>query len=114
MQQLANDVDDVTFPSKLIINNKEFQLTTKIVRKQGCGSIIGTLSEPHRRVLFYLYQNKGNVINKQLLKRVGWAGKAVTSASVLVAVCEIRRILGCKCIHTISNEGYLLNVDSRC
>jgi len=108
MQQAIGKVNDLTLPSKLILNNKEFQSCTKIVRKQGCGSIIGTLSEPHRKVLFYLYLNRGQVVSKQILKSVGWAGKAVTSASVLVAIYEIRRILDCRCIQTISNEGYVM------
>ncbi|MEZ9002331.1 transcriptional regulator [Vibrio splendidus] len=108
MQQVIDKVNDFTLPSKLTLNNKEFQSGTKIVRKQGCGSIIGTLSEPHRKVLFYLYLNRGQVVSKQILKSVGWAGKAVTSASVLVAIYEIRRILDCRCIQTISNEGYVM------
>lgn len=108
MEQLTNELGDFVLPSKLVLNNREFQSGTKIVRKQGCGSIIGTLSEPHRKVLFYLYQNKGQVVSKQILKSVGWAGKAVTSASVLVAIYEIRRILDCRCIQTVSNEGYVM------
>ncbi|WP_373931511.1 transcriptional regulator [Vibrio cyclitrophicus] len=108
MEQLTNELGDFVLPSKLVLNNREFQSGTKIVRKQGCGSIIGTLSEPHRKVLFYLYQNKGQVVSKQILKSVGWAGKAVTSASVLVAIYEIRRILDCRCIQTLSNEGYVM------
>ncbi|MEZ8692110.1 transcriptional regulator [Vibrio splendidus] len=108
MHQVISETDDLALPSKLILNNKEFQSGTKIVRKQGCGSIIGTLAEPHRKVLFYLYLNRGQVVSKQILKRVGWAGKAVTSASVLVAIYEIRRILDCRCIQTVSNEGYVL------
>lgn len=109
MQQLINELDDFVLPPKLILDNKEFQSGTKIVRKQGCGSIIGTLSEPHRKVLCYLYLNKGQVVSKQILKSVGWAGKAVTSASVLVAIYEIRRILDCHCIQTVSNEGYVMD-----
>ena len=108
MQQAIKSVNDFEFPSKVILNNKEFQSGTKIVRKQGCGSIIGTLSEPHRKVLFYLYLNRGQVVSKQILKSVGWAGKAVTTASVLVAIYEIRRILDCRCIQTVSNEGYVM------
>ncbi|MEZ8012749.1 MULTISPECIES: winged helix-turn-helix domain-containing protein [Vibrio] len=108
IQKIADHVDDFKLPSKWVLNKKEFQSDTRIVRKQECGSIIGTLSEPHRKVLFYLYQNKGHVISKRVLKRVGWAGKAVTSASVLVAIYEIRRILDCRCIKTVSNEGYVL------
>lgn len=114
MQQVTSDSADLAFSSKLILNKKEFQSSTKIVRKQGCGSIIGTLAEPHRKVLFYLYQNKGVVISKSILARVGWPSKSVTSASVLVAIYEIRRMLDCKCIHTIANEGYLLETDSYC
>ncbi|WKY60635.1 winged helix-turn-helix domain-containing protein [Vibrio sp. SNU_ST1] len=108
MKKIANYVDDFKLPSKWILNNKEFQSGTKIVRNQECGTIIGTLAEPHRKVLFYLYQNKGTVINKQILKRIGWMGKAVTCASVLVAIYEIRRILDCHCIQTVSNEGYVM------
>ncbi|PMK33379.1 hypothetical protein BCT56_16195 [Vibrio lentus] len=108
MQQAIKSVNDFEFPSKVILDNKEFQSGTKIVRKQGCGSIIGTLSEPHRKVLFYLYLNRGQVVSKQILKSVGWAGKAVTTASVLVAIYEIRRILDCRCIQTVSNEGYVM------
>ncbi len=108
IQQAISEAGEITLPSKLILNNKEFQSGTKIVRKQGCGSIIGTLSEPHRKVLFYLYLNRGQVVSKQILKSVGWAGKAVTSASVLVAIYEIRRILDCRCIQTVSNEGYIM------
>nr|PMI51896.1 hypothetical protein BCU42_04615 [Vibrio splendidus] len=108
MHQVISETDDLVLPSKLTLNNKEFQSGTKIVRKQGCGSIIGTLSEPHRKVLFYLYLNRGQVVSKKILKRVGWAGKAVTSASVLVAIYEIRRILDCRCIQTVSNEGYVM------
>ncbi|WP_210472754.1 winged helix-turn-helix domain-containing protein [Vibrio crassostreae] len=108
MQQDIGEVDDFVLPSKLILNSKEFQSGTKIVRKQGCGSIIGMLSEPHRKVLFYLYLNRGQVVSKQILKSVGWAGKAVTCASVLVAIYEIRRILDCRCIQTVSNEGYVM------
>ena len=108
MQQAIKSVNDFELPSKVILNNKEFQSGTKIVRKQGCGSIIGALSEPHRKVLFYLYLNRGQVVSKQILKSVGWAGKAVTTASVLVAIYEIRRILDCRCIQTVSNEGYVM------
>ncbi|CAH6911754.1 OmpR/PhoB-type domain-containing protein [Vibrio chagasii] len=108
MQKAIDKMNDFTLPSKLTLNNKEFQSGTKIVRKLGCGSIIGTLSEPHRKVLFYLYQNKGVVVSKNILKRVGWPGKSVTSASVLVAIYEIRRMIDCKCLYTIPNEGYLL------
>ncbi len=108
MQQAIDKMNDFTLPSKLTLNNKEFQSGTKIVRKQGCGSIIGTLSEPHRKVLFYLYLNRGQVVSKQILKSVGWAGKSVTCASVLVAIYEIRRILDCRCIQTVSNEGYVM------
>ncbi|MFA0158436.1 transcriptional regulator [Vibrio sp. 10N.261.46.A3] len=108
MQQDISETDDLNLPSKLILNNKEFQSGTKIVRKHSCGSIVGTLSGPHRKVLFYLHQNKGQVVSKQILKRVGWAGKAVTCASVLVAIYEIRRVLDCRCIQTVSNEGYVM------
>ncbi|MEZ8286089.1 transcriptional regulator [Vibrio splendidus] len=91
---------------------REIRTKTKLVRKEGCGSIVGTLSEPHRKVLFYLYQNKGVVVSKNILRRIGWSEKDVTSASVLVAIYEIRRVIGDQCIYTIPNEGYLLETKS--
>lgn len=108
MQQAVIDMLDFKSDRKIVLNMREVHTKTKLVRKEGNGSIVGTLSEPHRKVLFYLYENKGKVISHNILKRVGWAGKAVTSASVLVAIYEIRRMIDCKCIYTIPNEGYLL------
>ncbi|PMG47199.1 hypothetical protein BCU90_03335 [Vibrio lentus] len=114
MPQDATEILDFESDRKIVINMREFHTKTKLVRKAGCGSIVGTLSEPHRKVLFYLYENKGEVISKDILKRVGWAGKSVTSASVLVAIYEIRAMIDCKFIYTIPNEGYMLETDSCC
>ncbi|UPR58517.1 winged helix-turn-helix domain-containing protein [Vibrio sp. ED004] len=108
MPQDITDMPDFSSERIIVLNSREVNTKTKLVRKEDNGSIVGTLSEPHRKVLFYLYQNKGVVISKNILKRVGWPGKSVTSASVLVAIYEIRRMMDCKCIYTIPNEGYLL------
>ena len=99
MPQDATEILDFESDRKIVINMREVHTKTKLVRKAGCGSIVGTLSEPHRKVLFYLYENKGEVISKDILKRVGWAGKSVTSASVLVAIFEIRGMIAVSYTH---------------
>ena len=110
----VTDMPDFTTEQKIVVNSREVNTKTKLVRKEDNGSIVGTLSEPHRKVLFYLYQNKGVVVSKNILKRVGWPGKSVTSASVLVAIYDICRIVDCKCLCTIPNEGYLLELRPCC
>ncbi|MEZ8019996.1 transcriptional regulator [Vibrio splendidus] len=112
MRQVTFEVIDFKSDKKIVLNMREIHTKTKLVRKEGCGSIVGTLSEPHRKVLFYLYQNKGVVVSKNILRRIGWSEKDVTSASVLVAIYEIRRVIGDQCIYTIPNEGYLLETKS--
>ncbi len=98
-------MNDFTLTSKLTLIIK-FQSGTKIVRKQGCGSIERFLSLIVRYFLSLSEQRRR--LLAEYLKRVGWPGKSVTSASVLVAIYEIRRMIDCKCLYTIPNEGYLL------
>ena len=73
----VTDMPDFTTEQKIVVNSREVNTKTRLVRKED-------------------------------------NGKSVTSASVLVAIYEIRGMIGCKCLCTIPNEGYLLELRPCC
>ncbi|PQJ63782.1 hypothetical protein BTO10_02935 [Vibrio chagasii] len=73
----VTDMPDFTTEQKIVVNSREVNTKTRLVRKED-------------------------------------NGKSVTSASVLVAIYENSGMIDCKCLCTIPNEGYLLELRPCC
>ena len=59
-------------------------------------------------ILFYLYHNKGNVINRDKIKEEIWTNseKTVNSRTIDVHIKNIRELIGHKFIKTVKGVGY--------
>ncbi|WP_112477938.1 helix-turn-helix domain-containing protein [Vibrio variabilis] len=95
---------------RFTLNGKVIDSTSKVIRCEETRHILGCLPRNYRDILYHMYANSNDVISKSELADVGWNGKKVKLSSVVVAISEIRALLGQDIILTIHNEGYVLNV----
>ncbi|USD63668.1 helix-turn-helix domain-containing protein [Vibrio sp. SCSIO 43140] len=95
---------------RFILDGKVIDSASKIIRCEETRRILGCLPRNYRDILHYLYDNPNDVISKAELADIGWQGKNVKLSSVVVAISEIRGLMGQDVILTIHNEGYVLNV----
>ncbi|GIC75462.1 winged helix-turn-helix domain-containing protein [Moritella sp. F3] len=110
--QLDNDtVDRKTMLDEyeLEIDGKIISSKTKVILDSDTGLMLAIISRPQRNIINVLYNNAGIIFSKQDIKDIGWPGRVVSNSSVVVAISEIRSVIGNNRIITISGEGYLFN-----
>ncbi|WP_117235040.1 winged helix-turn-helix domain-containing protein [Vibrio maerlii] len=95
---------------KFSLNGKIIDSSSKVIRCEETQRILGCLPQSYRDILYYLHTNQNDVICKDHLADIAWQGKKIKPSSVVVAISEIRSLLGQDVILTIHNEGYVLNV----
>lgn len=100
-QVVAEPIDEI------VINKKVISSHTKLVKCSETMKIVSFLSKPHRDIIFHLFKNSGVIYSKKELKCIGWQGKKVSNSSVLVAISEIRQVIGDRSIMTVTGEGYM-------
>ncbi|WP_232784088.1 winged helix-turn-helix domain-containing protein [Moritella sp. Urea-trap-13] len=112
MMQLGNDTLDrnnLLEEFKVEIDGKIISSKTKVILDSKTGLMLAIISRPQRNIINVLYNNAGIIFSKQDIKDIGWPGRIVSNSSVVVAISEIRSIIGNNKIITISGEGYLFN-----
>ncbi|WP_017222981.1 winged helix-turn-helix domain-containing protein [Moritella dasanensis] len=110
--QLGNDTVDrnnMVEEYKLEIDGKIISSKTKVILDSDSGLMLAIISRPQRNIIHMLYKNAGMIFSKQNIKDIGWPGRIVSNSSVVVAISEIRSVLGNDKIITISGEGYFFN-----
>lgn len=91
------------------IDGKIISSKTKVVLDAETGLMLTIISRPQRNIINVLYNNAGIIFSKKDIKDIGWPGRIVSNSSVVVAISEIRSVIGNNKIITISGEGYLFN-----
>ncbi|QFI38661.1 hypothetical protein FR932_12770 [Moritella marina ATCC 15381] len=91
------------------IDGKIISSKTKVVLDAETGLMLTIISRPQRNIINVLYNNAGIIFSKKDIKEIGWPGRVVSNSSVVVAISEIRSVIGNNRIITISGEGYLFN-----
>ncbi|KAB0480588.1 helix-turn-helix domain-containing protein [Vibrio sp. IB15] len=91
----------------LEVNGKVIELNTKLIRNIENGYIVGTMPLAYRKMILFMNRHRGQLFSVPQLKNIGWEGETVTNSSVIVAISEIRSILGDGLILTITGEGYV-------
>lgn len=91
----------------LEVNGKVIELNTKLIRNLENGYIVGTMPLAYRKMILSMNRQRGQLFSVRQLKNIGWEGEKVTNSSVIVAISEIRSILGDSLILTITGEGYV-------
>lgn len=62
-------------------------------------------------LLFYLMQNEGNVVERNILMRDIWGTDVcVGTRTIDVCVCKLKKIIGAEKIKSIKKVGYMLQV----
>lgn len=105
------NIENVNHRYNFEISKKIIDSETRVIRDSITKNIVGSLSKPYRNILHFFYCYPNEVISKTKIKSVGWEGKIVSESSVLVAISEIRILVGKNRILTISGEGYMLLED---
>ena len=91
------------------IDSKIISSKTKVVLDAKTGLMQTIISRAQRNIINVLYNNAGIIFSKKDIKEIGWPGRVVSNSSVVVAISEIRSVIGNNKIITISGEGYLFN-----
>lgn len=91
------------------IDGKIISSKTKVVLDAKTGLMQTIISRAQRNIINVLYNNAGIIFSKKDIKEIGWPGRVVSNSSVVVAISEIRNVIGNHRIITISGEGYLFN-----
>ena len=89
------------------VDEKIITSETKLVRHKHTNQLIATLSLPLRNIIYGFVTCKGDLLNKEQIKMIGWPHKSVSNSSVLVAISEIRALIGDDKIITVTGEGYI-------
>ncbi|MEZ8286088.1 transcriptional regulator [Vibrio splendidus] len=91
----------------LEVSGKVIELNTKLIRNLENGYVVGTMPLAYRKIILFMNRHRGQLFSVRQLKSIGWEGERVTNSSVIVAISEIRSILGDGLILTITGEGYV-------
>lgn len=91
----------------LEVNGKVIELNTKLIRNVDNGYVLGTMPLAYRKIILFMNRHRGQLFSVRQLKNIGWESEKVTNSSVIVAISEIRSILGDGLILTITGEGYV-------
>lgn len=91
----------------LEVNGKVIELNTKLIRNVDNGYVLGTMPLAYRKIILFMNRHRGQLFSVRQLKNIGWESEKVTNSSVIVAISEIRSILGNGLILTITGEGYV-------
>ena len=91
----------------LEVNGEVIELNTKLIRNLENGYIVGTMPLAYRKMILAMNRHRGQLFSVPQLKKIGLEGEKVTNSSVIVAISEIRSILGDGLILTITGEGYV-------
>ncbi|MCC4857837.1 winged helix-turn-helix domain-containing protein [Vibrio lentus] len=91
----------------LEVNGKVIELNTKLIRNVDNGYVLGTMPLAYRKIILSMNRHRGQLFSVRQLKNIGWESEKVTNSSVIVAISEIRSILGDGLILTITGEGYV-------
>ena len=91
----------------LEVNGKVIELNTKLIRNVDNGYVLGTMPLAYRKIILFMNRHRGQLFSVRQLKDIGWESEKVTNSSVIVAISEIRSILGDGLILTITGEGYV-------
>ena len=101
-------IDNITYQYNFEISNNIIDSESRIIINSLTSKMVASLSKPYRNILylFYLFPNK--VLSKLEIMSAGWEGKTVSESSVVVAISEIRAVVGSNRIITVTGEGYML------
>lgn len=100
-------LSDDSFKYHFEIDNKVFSSETKLVIDRNDNQLITTSPRSIRNIIYGFYSHKGEVLTKGQLQNMGWPNKNVSNSSIIVAIYDIRSLLGENAIKTITNEGYI-------
>lgn len=103
IQNLEND----TFTFNVEIGGKLITSNTRLVRDTQNQQVVGQLSKPLRNIVYAFSALQGQVLTKEQIRRIGWQGKKISNSAVVVAISDIRTLLGNSTITTVTNEGYI-------
>ena len=98
---------DDSFKYKFEIDNKIFSSETKLVRDLNNNQLIATSPKSIRNIIYGFYSHKGEVLTKEQLQSMGWPNKNISNSSIIVAIYDIRSLLGENKIITVTKEGYI-------